>query len=141
MLALFPGEVNSFVQRIIQGLMPQDRGSQSLRFRRYSFMNCFGNLESNEGRKGRNLVGFEVRAESGSRFGPERLGGDDCHPLARCSATVNAAILFHVATIGSQRLPLLPRSRNRQRDNLFRVPLMAGIRCCLVSQSLLRSFV
>ena len=40
-------------------------------------------------RKKTNLVGFGVRAESGSRFGPERLGGDDCHPLARCSATVN----------------------------------------------------
>ena len=138
MLALFLSDVNSFVQRIVQELMPQDRGSQSLRFRRYGFMDRFGYLESNEGRKGRNLVGFEVRAESGSRFGPERLGGDDCHPLARCSATVN---FFHVATIGSQRLPLLPWSRNRQRDNLFRVPLMAGIRCCLASQSLLRSFV
>ena len=55
--------------------------------------------------KGRNLVGFGVRAESGSRFRPERLGGDDCHPLARCSATVNTPVLFHVTTIGSQRLP------------------------------------
>ena len=120
MLAVFLGDVKSFVQRIVQGLMPQDRGSQSLRFRRYGFMNRFGYLESNEGRKGRNLVGFEVRAESGSRFGPERLGGDDCHPLARCSATVNAPVFFHVATIGSQRLPLLRWSRNRRR------PLVPG---------------
>ena len=57
------------------------------------------------GGKGRDLVGFGVRAESGSRFGPERLGGDDCLPLARCSATVNTPVFRHVATIGSEVLP------------------------------------
>ena len=55
--------------------------------------------------KGGNVVEFGVRAESGSRFGPKRLGGDDCLPLARCSATVNPPVSFRVATIGSQRLP------------------------------------
>ena len=55
--------------------------------------------------KGGKVVGFEVRAESGSRFGPKRLGGDDCYPLARCSATVSPAVFLRVATIGSQRLP------------------------------------
>ena len=52
--------------------------------------------------KGGNVVGFEVRAESGSRFEPKRLGGDDCFSLALCSAT---AVFLRVATIGSQRLP------------------------------------
>ena len=51
--------------------------------------------------KGGNVVGFEVRAETGSRFGPKRLGGDDCHPLAGRSATVNPPVVLRVATIGS----------------------------------------
>ena len=58
-----------------------------------------------KGEKGGDLVEFGVRAESGSRFGRKRLGGDDCHPLARCSATVNPPVFLRVATIGSQSLP------------------------------------
>ena len=58
-----------------------------------------------KGEKGGDFVEFGVRAESGSRFEPKRLGGDDCHPLARCSATVDTAGVLHVATIGSQSLP------------------------------------
>ena len=75
------------------------------------------------------MVGFEVRAESGSRFAPKRLGGDDCHPLARCSATVNPPIFLRVATIGSQRLPSaasklgivikIIRSRSQLRQSLL----------------------
>ena len=105
MLALVLGDVISLVQGIVQGLMPQDRGSQSLRFRRYGLINRLDIWKAMKGGKGGDLVGFGVRAKSGSRFGPERLGGDDCHPLARCSATVNTPVFFHVATIGSRRLP------------------------------------
>ena len=62
----------------------------------------FGYMKAMKGEKGGDLVEFGVRAESGSRFGPERLGGEDCHPLARCSAISG---FLHVATIGSQPLP------------------------------------
>ncbi len=82
--------------------MPQVRGSQSLRFRRYGLINRISLFEKQR-REKREVSG--VRAESGSRFGSKRLGGDDCHSLARCSATVNTPVVFHVATIGSQDLP------------------------------------
>lgn len=90
------------------------------------------------------MVGFEVRAESGSRFAPKRLGGDDCHPLARCSATVNPPIFLRVATIGSQRLPSaasklgivikIIRFRSQLRQIVVALPFWHPI-----SQSLLRT--
>ena len=123
-LHYFFGDVNTFVQRIVQGLMPQDGGSQSLRFRRYGLMNRFGYLESNEG---------EQKEESGRVWSTRRKWFAFWAGKAwRRRLPSTGSMLCH-----GQYTYLLPRrhhwltktvfcdieAQNRHRNHLFWAPL------------------
>ncbi len=134
MLALFLGDVIFFVQRIVQGLMPQIRGSQSLRFRRDGLMNRFGYMESNEGRKGRRFgrvwstrrKWFAFWAGKAWRRRLPSTGSMLCHSQHTCLLSRRHHWLTKTAFCYVE-------ARNRHRNYLFRVPLKAPCRSGILS--------
>ena len=93
-----------------------------------------------KGEKGGVLVEFGVRAESGSRFGPKRLGGDDCHPLAQ--STCLPSRRHHWLTTSSF---CCVGARNRHKDHSVLIPVEATVVALPfwhpISQSLFRTSV
>ena len=146
MLALFLGDVISFVQRIVQGLMPQDRGSQSLRFRRCGLINRFGYMESSEGGKGRRFgrvwstrrKWFAFWAGKAWRRRLPSTGSMLCHSQHTCLPSRRHHWLRSTAFCYVE-------ARNRHRNYSFPVPLEAPVVALPfwhpISQSLLRSLV
>lgn len=126
--------------------MPQDRGSQSLRFRRSGLINRFGYLESNEGRKREEFGRFWSTRRKWFAFWAGKAwrrrlpstGSMLCHGQHTCLLSRRHHWLTKTAFCCVE-------ARNRHRNYLFRVPHKAPAVALPfwhpISQSRLRSFV